>query len=212
MEPKFWIERWEEGSTAFHQKDFHEFLVKYWSKLGAQPGQRVLVPLCGKSLDLLWLRQAGLKVHGFELYEKAIEAFFDENTLPKPEPKKRGVFTDYVSGDLELSCGDFFEFAEIEQYDFIYDRAALVALPKEMRRSYVDKLTAALKPGGKQLLISFDYDQSKMEGPPFSVSTKDIETLYSQRFSIKTIETRLAKEPKLAAVQSKETVYILEKL
>ncbi|MEZ4751274.1 MAG: thiopurine S-methyltransferase [Bdellovibrionota bacterium] len=211
MDAQFWIDRWTEGATAFHQTNFHDFLVKYFPQLEPRPGERVLVPLCGKSKDLLWLSQLNLEVQGFELYEKAIEAFFVENELPAPTKSSHGPFTVYSLHNLSLHVGDFFSFEERATFSLVYDRAALVALPADLRKRYAKKLSAAVAPSGKQLLISYTYDPEQLAGPPFSVDETEIQRLYSADFSIRVLESRPAKEPKLAAAHAIETAYLWKK-
>lgn len=212
MDAQFWIDRWKEGSTAFHQDNFHDFLVKHFPKTGARRGQRTLVPLCGKTKDLLWLMRTGLKVHGYELYDKAVEAFFSENGLPEPQQTSNGAFTDYTLDNLVVSCGDFFQCQEQNTYDLVYDRAALVALPEPMRADYAKRVSRAMQKGGKQLLIAYTYDEKILQGPPFSVSESAIRKLYGADFEIRSLESRPGKEPKLATAGAIETVYLMERL
>lgn len=203
MDPQFWLTAWKEGRTAFHRADFHEKLLQYFPELGAREGQRVLVPLCGKTKDLLWLRAQGLDVHGVELSKQAVEEFYRENGLsPGRTP------------GLEITCGDFFGLDEENAYDLAYDRAALVALPPPMRERYAKVITKALRDGGKYLLITFEYAPGELDGPPFSVLSDEIDRLYGERFTIRRVESEPASDegPRLAAVKSlRQTVYVLEK-
>jgi len=215
MDPEFWVTAWNEGRTNFHQETYHEKLVEYFPQLNPAKGQRVLVPLCGKSKDLLWLQALGLHVHGVELHEQAVEAFFAENGLSPVTKTQDHDYTHYGWENLVISCGDFFNLNEKDAYDFIYDRAALVALPSPMRETYAQVIKKSLKSGGKYLLVVYEYDQSKLEGPPFSVHANEIHELYEDQFTIKLMESRqAAKEgPRLASLDSlKQKVYILEKV
>lgn len=214
MDSDFWIKAWDEGRTNFHRTQVNEKLVQFFPQLNPKEGQEVLVPLCGKTKDLIWLKNLKLNVHGVELYEEPVKAFFQENGMPSVEIKKDSNFTHYHSQSIMISAGDFFKLDALNKYDFIYDRASLVALPKEMRVNYAEVITKALKPGGKYLLISYEYDQSKLDGPPFSVDENEVYSLYKKNFDIKLVETksesetgRLATLPKLI-----QKVYILEKL
>jgi len=214
MDRNFWISAWNEGRTAFHREDFHDKLLEYFPLLNPAKGQRVLVPLCGKTKDLLWLRSLGLNVHGVELSEQAAEAFFKENELSPVQTTRNDRFVRRTFDGITLSCGDFFDLGEESAYDLIYDRAALVALPAPLRRKYAQVIEKALRPGGKCLLIAYEYNQSEMEGPPFSVDANEIEALYGAHFSIHRKEShRPANEgPRLSAVKAlNQTVYVLEK-
>jgi thiopurine S-methyltransferase len=164
---------------------------------------------------MLWLHEQKLVVHGVELYEHAVESFFSENKLSPFEKKQQQDFLRFIYQDITIDSGDFFKLKENEAYDFVYDRAALVALPVEMRKTYAELITKSLKPGGKCLLIVYEYDQAQMEGPPFSVDDLEIQHLYGDRFEIKLMVSKaLAGESsRLASVVSlKQKVYILEKL
>jgi len=214
MEPQFWIRAWKEGRTGFHRRAVHDRLMRYFPRLNPQPGQKVLVPLCGKSKDLLWLAGLDLKVHGVELHEGAVEAFFAENGLSPVGKTAEGAFNRYTSGNIAVNCGDFFGLGADGSYDFVYDRAALVALPAPMRKRYAGVVTDALKTGGKCLLIVYQYDQTKMEGPPFSVEDREIRELYGDRFTIELLESEPPTEdgPGFAAIPGmKQTVYVLTK-
>jgi thiopurine S-methyltransferase len=213
MDSEFWIRAWTEGRTNFNQKSYNEKLLQYFPQLNPEKGQKVLVPLCGKAVDLIWLESLGLEVRGVELYDKAVEEFFSENELPF-ETEKDQQYKNYKSGNVIISCGDFFALGEENQYDLIYDRAALVALPGPMRKNYARVISRALKAGGKCLLIVYEYDQSKLEGPPFSVSEKEVHELYGKDFTIRLLENqrpgnegaRLSAELSLT-----QKVYLLQK-
>lgn len=182
MENSFWIDRWNNQEIGFHQADFDPALIKYWPQLGVQPGKRVLVPLSGKSLDMVWLADNGHSVVGAELSERAIDDFFAERGLT-PQVHRQGDFTVKSSGPYEIWCGDFFALpqAAVENVAGIYDRAALVALPADLQKRYAAKLTSLL-PTAPILLVTVDYDQREMSGPPFATSRQTVEELYSKNY------------------------------
>jgi thiopurine S-methyltransferase len=214
MDFQFWNKAWTEGGRNFHQSDFNSKLLQFFPKLNPVKGQSVLVPLCGKSKDLLWLSQLGLNVHGVEFHPTAVEDFFTENGLPAPKKVQDEAYTHYALENLVLSCGDFFKLGESETYDLIYDRASLVALPADLRKQYAQVIKSALKKGGACLLITYDYDQTKLVGPPFSVSAEEVQALYGDGFSIEMIDSRPQPNegPRLAAVEGMlQKVYILRK-
>ena len=214
MDEQFWIKAWNEGRTAFHQPHYHEKLTEHFPQLGPQAGQKVLVPLCGKTKDMTWLRQQGLQVHGVELHEQAVKDFFSENELFPPKVTRDQFFIHHSHQDITISCGDFFKLGQKDAYDLVYDRGALVALPAPMRKNYAQVIRGSLKKGGQYLLIAYEYDQSKMEGPPFSVGENEIRELYQDQFTIQLIESKkpAGEGPRLSAVESlRQTVYILRK-
>lgn len=191
MDAQFWIDAWNEGRTNFHQLDFNEKLLKFFPLLGPVAGQKVLVPLCGKTKDLIWLAKHGLDVKGVELYEEPVKAFFEENHLTPPEIHKDENFIQYSYKNISISCGDFLKLKAGESYELIYDRAALVALPKDMRKDYAALLKKVLNAGGKYLLVVYEYDQAQMEGPPFSVDEAEVQELYGDAFKIELLESEL---------------------
>lgn len=214
MDANFWIQAWKEGRTNFHKEQYNEKLLAYFPRLNPESGQRVLVPLCGKTKDLLWLSKLGLKVHGIELHEQAVKDFFQENKLPSPDRSQDESYINYSEENIRISCGDFFKLPTNEFYDFVYDRASLVALPGPMRINYAQVIKRSLKPGGKYLLIVFEYNQAEMDGPPFSVSEKEIHELYDDSFKITQLESESltnegSKFEKLSTF--KQRVYLLEK-
>jgi thiopurine S-methyltransferase len=142
--------------------------------------------MCGKSRDMLWLLQQGYPVTGVEISRLAVEAFFTENDI-MPAVSRAGTFIRCVFDDLELLCGDFFALtkADVGKISVIYDRAALIALPAEMRRDYVTRLADLMTAGTRGLLITLDYNQEEMEGPPFSVPEKEIRQLFAGVFPVR---------------------------
>lgn len=215
MDAQFWINAWNEGKTNFHQQKYNEKLLKYFPDLNPQEGQKVLVPLCGKSIDMIWLHHLKLKVHGVEVYIEAVKSFFTDYGLsPVTETIDKG-FINFQHEDILLSSGDFFKLNNPEAYDLIYDRASLVALPLEMRKNYADVIKKSLKKGGKCLLITYEYDQSELEGPPFSVDEKEIHALYADQFEIQMVDSQIAihEKGRLATLANglKQKVYILIK-
>lgn len=215
MESEFWINAWNEGRTNFHQEDFNEKLLEFFPLLAPTKGQKVLVPLCGKSKDLFWLHHQNLQVHGVELHEQAVQTFFTENKLAPVKKTQDKDFINYTFENIVISVGDFFKLDGKNTYDLIYDRAALVALPAPMRKTYVQTIKQSLKVGGKCLLIVYQYDQTKMEGPPFSVDANEIHELYEDQFTIKLMESKKPSNegPRLAAVEGlKQKIYILKKI
>lgn len=185
MEADFWHNRWENNLTGFHLDEVNPHLKENWSVLSLPAGSRIFVPLCGKSLDLIWLAKQGHQVIGIELSHLAVEAFFSENQL-KVERHQVGGLELWQSEKISLFCGDFFDLtAEIlGQVDAVYDRASLIALPPAMRQDYAAKM-AELAQSAPKLLVTLEYEQSKMDGPPFSVSEDEVRALYQAKYQVK---------------------------
>lgn len=213
MDKEFWLNRWKEEKISFHSLDFNPKLLQYFPTLKPQKNQSVLITLCGKTKDILWFNEQGLIIHGVELSEKAILDFFTENNLPFNK-EKENHFINYIHQNIILSVGDFFKLKTNQKYDFIYDRASLVALPKNMRGNYAKVITDSLKEKGKYFLIIYEYDQNEIDGPPFSVNEEEIHTLYEKFFKITLLENECSKNQSerfknLSYFNQK--VYLLEK-
>jgi thiopurine S-methyltransferase len=183
MESNFWIERWQQGQIGFHQDQINNYLLQHWPALKAEKGATVFVPLCGKSLDMLWLANQGYQVIGIELSDLAVQAFFEENKI-KFNKTGQDNFTIYSSDSVTIYCGDFFDLATEHMADvqYIYDRATLIALPPDMRKDYVAKLASILPSQVKSLLITMEYPQHEMDGPPFSVTEEEVYDLFQSEF------------------------------
>lgn len=177
MKPEYWLERWQENRIGFHRDDANPRLVEHYRALSDTI--RILVPLCGKSVDLEWLAVHGLEVVGVELSEKAAQDFFAERGIT-PERKARGAFIEYRHSTISILVGDFFDTstAELDYFDAVYDRAAMIALPPELRQRYVAHLPTLLSPKAKLLLVTLHYDAEG--GPPFSVSPEEVAKSYPQ--------------------------------
>jgi thiopurine S-methyltransferase len=190
MDPDFWLDAWERGQTAFHLSEPNPLLVAHWHEVGAAPGDAVLVPLCGRSLDLLWLRDQGARVFGVELSPLAVDEFFSRAEL-RPTCSPVGSLTRYDAGDVHIYCGDFFDLdpEDAPAFSAAYDRAALIALPDAPREQYASRLSALLPPGARVLLVAFEYVAGNMDGPPFSVPEAEVRRLYESTFSIETLST-----------------------
>jgi thiopurine S-methyltransferase len=185
-----WESRWQEGRIGFHLPEVNSYLLRYFDKLLTQDTESVFVPLCGKTLDLPWLARRTKKVVGIELVHKAVQEFFKENKLTY-SIQKSGKLNLFSNDNIDLFQGDFFDLnkAQTSPFEAIYDRASIVAFDRSERQRYVNHLMSFLKPGGRILLITLEYDQNKMTGPPFSVPTDEIEWLYAPYGILKLLET-----------------------
>lgn len=202
MQPGFWHARWQGGEIGFHLGHPNPMLVRHQAALPAA-GARVLVPLCGKSVDLKWLHERGHAVLGVELSPIAAKAFFDEHSLAMTI-EHDGPFERYrgTNAAIEILVGDFFALdgARAGAVSGYYDRAALVALPPELRARYVAHLATLLPAGTHGLVVSFEYEPST-GGPPFSVDEAEVQQLFTPHFTLQRLERKdiLADEPRLAA-------------
>jgi thiopurine S-methyltransferase len=185
MKKDFWLERWDRSEIGFHQDEINQYLIHYWPSLNASPGSTVFAPLCGKSRDMVWLRNQGHPVIGVELSPVAVRSFFEENGL-QPDISYREGFDQCEADGIRILCGDFFDLARDDLMDVkaVFDRASLVALPPEMREQYANHMLKILPHGTKILLLTFEYDQSKMSGPPFAVTREEVYELYREATAV----------------------------
>jgi thiopurine S-methyltransferase len=195
MHPDFWHQRWQQNQIGFHKPEINPLIERYFPRLTVRSKGRVFVPLCGKSNDMLWLLAMGYQVVGVESSPLAVESFFSDNGL-KPRLRRQGDFWVSEVDGLQIFCGDFFALrsTDFDEVDAVYDRGSLVALPPDIRIEYVSSLYAMLTTNVQMLLIVFDYPQHEMEGPPFSVQTEEVESLYSHWCDIELLNSGNALE------------------
>jgi thiopurine S-methyltransferase len=200
LQPDFWHERWRAGQIGFHQSAVDRHLGRYWPDLGLASNSHVFVPLCGKSLDLLWLCEQGHTVTGVELSTVALESFCMEHGISA----KRRLLPDfdvYEAAHLQLYRGDYFALTPelLGPTAAVYDRAALISWTPDVRAAYVEHITELTKPGTQTLLVTMEYPQEQMQGPPFSLGADEVERLYARHHEIRALSKQdiLANEPRL---------------
>ncbi|QFY44404.1 thiopurine S-methyltransferase [Candidatus Methylospira mobilis] len=182
---RLWRQCWRDRSTDFHQKSVNAFLTRFWPGFELEPGSRVFVPLCGKSLDMIWLAAQGHEVIGVELSPIAVRAFFNENHL-QPVRRRAGKFTLWEHGTLRILCGDYFSLtpSDLGRIDAVYDRASLTALPEDIRKLYVAHLTRLIPEARKLFLLTTeDAEEGETEAQAFGID-EEIKMLYSENFEI----------------------------
>ena len=183
-ENNLWLQRWKNREIGFNQNKANSFMVKYFEQLNLKEGSKVLVPLCGKSIDMSWLLAEGYTVVGIELSETAVKEFFDElNVIPNIS--KVGELTLYSNENLSIFVGDIFKVTSemLGNIDAIYDRAALVALTIPMRIDYTAHLRSVTN-NASQLLLCFEYDQSLMNRTPYSVEEDEVKKHYARYYDL----------------------------
>ncbi len=190
MDPAFWFENWEKGQTGFHLKEVNPVLLRHWKDLGLDAVPSVLVPLCGKSVDLPFLKSLGHNVIGIELSPIAVEEFWAELGV-FPQKKVHQSLTSWESDKIQIIEGDFFSVSpeNIDRPSVVYDRAALVAMPPELQSQYAAHL-AKLSQDAPIFLVTFDYRTEEMSGPPFPITRTRLGELFAERYEIALIETR----------------------
>ena len=188
MESQFWLDRWEADQIGFHEAEGNSKLPQFWSTQN-KGQQEICVPLCGKTLDLRYLSNFG-HVTGFELSPIAIRDFFREWSVTPVESDRFGLRCLSARG-VSLIEADFLALptAFYESFTHIYDRAAMIALPPRLRGSYTQQIHRLLARGGEALVLTIEYPNGEIPGPPFSIDPIEIERFYRDGFEIAHLET-----------------------
>lgn len=210
MEASFWHQKWERGDIAFHESEANLFLVEHFEKLNPAKGSRVFLPLCGKTRDIAWLLAHDYRVVGAELSELAVNELFKELGL-EPEISKVEKLARYSAKDIDLLVGDIFDVSAefLGPVNAIYDRAALVALPTGVREQYTSHLMN-ITDIAPQLLITYEYDQRLIDGPPFSVNADEVKRHYGVAYQLKSVESKNVAGGLRGKVVSTETAWLLQ--
>ena len=199
VDHQHWLDRWKEDRIGFHESSVNGHLQTWFTQLAPPAGSTVFVPLCGKAYDMVWIAQQGYKVIGIELSQIAIDAFFEENSI-EYERSDGDRFAIYQSENICLLQGDFFDLRkdDVDACELVYDRAALIALESHHRPQYYNHMLSILSPGCNMLLITLEYDQQAMSGPPFSVGYEEVVWQYAYDHIIEFLadEEILEQEPK----------------
>ena len=182
---QLWLQCWRDQCTDFHQRIVNPLLVRFWPSLELAYGSRVFVPLCGKSLDMICLAQQGHDVIGVELSPVAVENFFRENDL-RPTKQRLGQFTLWRDGNVSILCGDYFALTreDIGPFDTVYDRAALTALPENIRSCYVEQLTKLVHSTAGIFLLTIEDAATDATMSQAIGVDEEIAGLYSVGFEI----------------------------
>lgn len=212
MDASFWHQRWEKNEIAFHESKANPLLVKHFHELSLAKGRRVFVPLCGKTLDISWLLSRGYRVAGAELSQLAIEQLFMDLGM-QPDIEKVSGIERWSANNLDIFVGDIFAVSRpmLGQVDAVYDRAALVALPEDMRKRYAAHLME-ITGKASQLLVSYEYDQRLVEGPPFSVSNEEVRRHYASTYALTLLAGTEVPGGLKGKAPAKESVWLLKRL
>lgn len=213
MESEFWHSRWENNEIGFHMNETHPLLAKHFERLlqtNNNDSATIFVPLCGKTLDILWFLNKGHEVVAVELSELAISQLFADLRVT-PSITQIADFKVFHGPQLKIFVGDIFSLKpeHVGKVSYIYDRAALVALPEHMRPNYCQQLIQ-LSNKATQLLISFDYDQQQMPGPPFSVTETAIRSYYQSAYSLELLESQNVEGKLKGKCEALEQVWLLK--
>ncbi|MBL8447036.1 MAG: thiopurine S-methyltransferase [Zoogloeaceae bacterium] len=209
MDPDFWHRKWATNDIGFHESAVNPLLVRNVAALGLAPGDRVFLPLCGKTLDIHWLLSQDHRVVGAELSRVAVLQLFDELGV-QPEIAAAGPIERFSALNLDVFVGDVFALSRdrLGAVDAVYDRAALVALPPDMRGRYAAHLMA-ITDQAPQLLICFEYDQALMAGPPFALLEDEVARHYGEAYTVTRLEQATIPGGFKGRIPANESVWLL---
>lgn len=210
MEPDFWHQKWQRSDIGFHREEANPLLVEHFNTLALKAGGRVFVPLCGKTRDIAWLMAQGYNVAGVELSALAVAQLFEDLGV-EPETVASGPLAHYRIPGLDVFVGDLFALVpeQLGPVAATYDRAALVALPDTLRARYVAHVSR-LTQFAPQLLVTYEYDQAAIEGPPFSVNEEEVHELYGPRYRPTHLHTQDVPDGMKGKCPAKEHVWLLK--
>ncbi|MCB1908023.1 MAG: thiopurine S-methyltransferase [Rhodocyclaceae bacterium] len=211
MDADFWHSKWHAGDTGFHEDQVNALLAAHFGRLGLAGGARVFLPLCGKTRDIAWLLERGIRVVGAELSPLAVGELF-EGLGVVPEVAPVGSLQHHRAAGIDVFLGDIFDLdrERLGAVDAVYDRAALVALPPVMRARYAEHLLG-ISEAAPQLLVTFEYDQSQLEGPPFSVEEAEVRALYEARFALTSLARSEVEGGLKGKVEAHDRAWLLER-
>lgn len=190
MNKTYWLNRWETGNIRFNQPTPHRFLIKHYQSLGLHPHEQVFVPLCGKSIDMIWIMAQDQRVIGVEISPIAILDFLKENKLDAVEFKD-GAFQVYQNASFTLYNGDLFNLTakHLSEIKAVYDRGSLTAMPPNTLRSqYVDWVKNTIPENCKILLVVLEHGAPDVMEPPFSTTLEEVNLCFANQFSVTQLE------------------------
>ncbi|MFA9420757.1 MAG: thiopurine S-methyltransferase [Gammaproteobacteria bacterium] len=189
MHPDQWLDRWKQNRIGFHESRVNPYLPQYLPRFNLKPGDTIFLPLCGKALDIAWLAEQGFQVIGIELSEIAIISFFTEQGL-QYQQFETDQFTLRKSGNISLIQGDYFalEREQLADCKMVYDRASLIAIDEDNRERYCAHMRSIIPVDANMLLITLEYEQAQMNGPPFAVLQQEVEQHYAAHYAVEVLE------------------------
>jgi len=188
MKNNYWLDKWQTNDIAFHEQDINADLIAYVNELNLKPGEHIFVPLCGKTKDMLWLADRGFHVIGVELSPIACSDFFAELNIT-PHITTQSKFTKYQYNNIELFCGDLFDLtnSDLPIIHAVYDCKALIALPSDLRKRYIDHIVSCAGTKIRILLLTRETN-CQVKPPPFPVNKDEVNLLYSSYFDVELLK------------------------
>ncbi|AUN98197.1 hypothetical protein C0V70_08780 [Bacteriovorax stolpii] len=169
---EFWSDVWKEGVIRFHQKDYNQAMVHFFRDIDLK-NKTVLIPLAGKTNDILFFLEKGAHVTAIEFYEGAVMAFFNENNIPFTKKDHT-----YSGQNITFYAGDFFDYKNHIPFDVMYDRASQVVFNQENRPAYYAHMSTLIDKHTILFLGAIDHQGPHDYGPPFKISPEEVMSAY----------------------------------
>ncbi|GFR60726.1 thiopurine S-methyltransferase [Elysia marginata] len=206
---KYWQQRYDGGDTYWLRKEATAMLVKHYNKLNPEgKAQNMLLPLCGKSVDLDWLSSQGVPlVVGVDcllavLREVSVRSGQSWIQTQVSESGSDFQLLERSDGKMKLYSGDMLRFStEIAgTFDAMWERGSLIILPPTDINKYAELLKSLLNPGGRILLESIEFDKDAIDPatdympfPPFPYFPKDIRLLFEPECTVEYLDKSACK-------------------
>lgn len=214
MTQELWREKWRSNDIAFHQERINPLLKAHLPRVKLNPGDRILVPLCGKSLDMGWLNQCHYRVMGVELSSVAIADYFDELGV-KPQRQMQGNFTRWWHKHIQIWCGNIFDLnlLDVDRIKLIYDSAALTAFDADERQTYVDHF-AKILPMRTQIMLMTTETADVQYTDSVARIDSEVKNLYQADYRIELLHGQDSLKidpefPQLPARMLEEKIYLM---
>lgn len=190
---------------------------------------RILLPLVHKSVDLIWLWQRGHEVVGVEDIDRTMTTFAKTSGLELSSDMNNNSETirNFITAENTLrALQTNFTTANNPFHDHsfhsVWDRSGFASIPPQFRRFYAETMKRLLDwHSFRYLLLVYEYDDSVVKGPPYSVTEDQISDLFADCARISKIQERTMNlssrtfPPNKFAesgTQVRELVYLLQNL
>ena len=131
------------------------------------------------------------------MVESAVQEFFNEQNIAytitehDKHPNIKYYQGQLLEQTITLWVADIFTLSSenIGHVDAVYDRAALIAMPTELRTQYSQQVIN-LSQNAPQLLLTLHYNQNERAGPPFSISQEQVQQYYGNDYQMNKLEEK----------------------
>ena len=164
-----WDDAYERRETPWEKGKPHPGLIDFLAENGALTGE-ILVPGCGSGEDVRALSTPDNHVVGIDFARRA---------MAKAKRRSKIAHEEYLLADLfDLPAG------MDGRFDWVFEHTCFCAIDPSRRHEYVSTVVRLLKPTGRLLAIFFINPDHDEEGPPYRVSTAELQEYFCDDFSV----------------------------